>query len=161
MREQSGEAPWISRPNTVGKNSTRLHCSKPTGSTIEEKIQVAENGMQEFSRNHGGTPEENQAIVDSLERTEDSAERSYRVAGIETGRLGGSQPSLFSSPAVTKCADCGAAICSDCCVECCGGRSLKTHYKACALSKRVNWVLPTGEQEVITRRFDKADCGLC
>jgi hypothetical protein len=49
-------------------------------------------------------------------------------------------------PAVTKCADCGAAICSDCCVECCGGRSLKTHYKACALSKRVNWVFPTGER---------------
>ena len=24
------------------------------------------------------------------------------------------------NPAVTKCADCGAAICSDCCTECCG-----------------------------------------
>jgi hypothetical protein len=37
---------------------------------IEEKIQVAENGIRErlheFSMNHGGTPEENQAIVDSL-----------------------------------------------------------------------------------------------
>ena len=39
-------------------------------SKIEEKIQVAENGirarMHEFSMNHGGTPEENQAIEDAL-----------------------------------------------------------------------------------------------
>ena len=39
-------------------------------SKIEEKIQVAENGIKarlhEFSMNHGGTPEENQAIEDSL-----------------------------------------------------------------------------------------------
>ena len=39
-------------------------------SKIEEKIQVAENGigarLHEFSLNHGGTPEENQAIVDAL-----------------------------------------------------------------------------------------------
>jgi hypothetical protein len=37
---------------------------------IEEKIQAAENGigarLHEFSLNHGGTPEENQAIVDAL-----------------------------------------------------------------------------------------------
>ena len=39
-------------------------------SKIEEKIRVAEIGIRarlhEFSMNHGGTPEENQAIVDSL-----------------------------------------------------------------------------------------------
>jgi hypothetical protein len=39
-------------------------------STIDEKIQVAEKGirvrLQEFSMNHGGTPEENQAIEDAL-----------------------------------------------------------------------------------------------
>ncbi len=37
---------------------------------IEEKIQVAENGIRarlhEFSMNHGGTPEENQAIENAL-----------------------------------------------------------------------------------------------
>lgn len=39
-------------------------------SKIEEKIEVAENGIRarlhEFSTNHGGTPEENQAIQDAL-----------------------------------------------------------------------------------------------
>ena len=39
-------------------------------SKIEEKIQVADNGIRtrlhEFSMNHGGTPEENQAIEDAL-----------------------------------------------------------------------------------------------
>ena len=39
-------------------------------STIDEKIQVAENGIRarlhEFRMNHGGTPEENQAIEDAL-----------------------------------------------------------------------------------------------
>ena len=39
-------------------------------SKIEGYIQAAENGMRarlhEFSMNHGGTPEENQAIEDSL-----------------------------------------------------------------------------------------------
>ena len=39
-------------------------------SKVEAKIQVAENGIRarvhEFSLNHGGTPEENQAIVDAL-----------------------------------------------------------------------------------------------
>jgi hypothetical protein len=39
-------------------------------SKIDEKIQVAENGikvrLREFSMNHGGTPEENQAIEDAL-----------------------------------------------------------------------------------------------
>jgi len=37
---------------------------------MEEKIQVAENAIRarlhEFSLNHGGTPEENQAIADAL-----------------------------------------------------------------------------------------------
>ena len=37
---------------------------------IEEEIQVAENGIRarlhEFDLNHGGTPEENQAIEDAL-----------------------------------------------------------------------------------------------
>jgi len=39
-------------------------------SKIEEKIQAADNGIRarlhEFSMNHGGTPEENQAIEDAL-----------------------------------------------------------------------------------------------
>jgi len=39
-------------------------------SKIEVKIQAAENGIRtrldEFSMNHGGTPEENQAIEDAL-----------------------------------------------------------------------------------------------
>ena len=39
-------------------------------SKIAGLIQVAENGIKarlnEFSANHGGTPEENQAIVDAL-----------------------------------------------------------------------------------------------
>lgn len=39
-------------------------------SKIEEKIQAAEEGigarLHEFSLNHGGTPEENQAIEDAL-----------------------------------------------------------------------------------------------
>ena len=39
-------------------------------SKIEEKIQLAEDGIRarlhEFSLNHGGTPEENQAIEDAL-----------------------------------------------------------------------------------------------
>ena len=39
-------------------------------SKIEEKIQVSENAIRvrlhEFSMNHGGTPEENQAIEDAL-----------------------------------------------------------------------------------------------
>jgi len=43
----------------------------------------------------------------------------------------------------------------DCCVECWGGRSLKTHYKACALSKRVNWVFPTVMLVIVSvRRLD-------
>jgi hypothetical protein len=104
-------------------------------SKIDAKIQVAEQGIKtrlhEFSMNHGGTPEENQAIGGCSERAERAAERCFCVAGIETGRLGGSQPSLFSSPAVTKCADCGAAICSDCCVECCGGKFIE---HACRLA---------------------------
>jgi hypothetical protein len=37
---------------------------------MEDKIQVAENAIRarlhEFSLNHGGTPEENQAIADAL-----------------------------------------------------------------------------------------------
>jgi hypothetical protein len=37
---------------------------------IEQKIQAAEDGisarLHEFSVNHGGTPEENKAIVDAL-----------------------------------------------------------------------------------------------
>ena len=37
---------------------------------MEKKIHVAEDGIRarlhEFSLNHGGTPEENQAIVDAL-----------------------------------------------------------------------------------------------
>lgn len=41
-------------------------------SKIEEHIQVAENGIKarlhEFSMDHGGTPEENQAIGDALKR---------------------------------------------------------------------------------------------
>ena len=39
-------------------------------SKIEQKIQEADNGIRarlhEFSLNHGGTPEENQAITDAL-----------------------------------------------------------------------------------------------
>ena len=39
-------------------------------SKIDAKIQAAENGvstrLHEFSMNHGGTPEENQAIQDAL-----------------------------------------------------------------------------------------------
>ena len=39
-------------------------------SKMEDKIQVAENAIRvrlhEFSMNHGGTTEENQAIVDAL-----------------------------------------------------------------------------------------------
>ena len=39
-------------------------------SKIEEQIEVAENRIKarlhEFSMNHGGTPEENQAIADAL-----------------------------------------------------------------------------------------------
>jgi hypothetical protein len=39
-------------------------------SKMEVKIQAAENGIRtrldEFSMNHGGTPEENQAIEDAL-----------------------------------------------------------------------------------------------
>jgi hypothetical protein len=39
-------------------------------SKIEEKIQAADNGIRsrlhEFSMDHGGTPEENQAIEDAL-----------------------------------------------------------------------------------------------
>ena len=50
--------------------STKPLCSKRTGRIIEPKIQAAENGigarLHEFSLNHGGTPEENQAIVDAL-----------------------------------------------------------------------------------------------
>ncbi len=62
-------------------------------SKIDAKIQAAENSistrLDEFSMNHGGTPEENQAIQDALQRTRHSAERSCRVAGIETSGLGG------------------------------------------------------------------------
>ena len=60
-------------------------------SKIDGKIQAAENGIRarlhEFSMNHGGTPEENQAIEDALNGLEHSAERSCCVAGIGTGRL--------------------------------------------------------------------------
>ena len=41
-------------------------------SKMEERIQTAESAIRqrlhEFSLNHGGTPEENQAIVDCLNR---------------------------------------------------------------------------------------------
>jgi len=41
-------------------------------SKIEQKIREAENGMRarlyEFSLDHGGTPEENQAIAKALDR---------------------------------------------------------------------------------------------
>jgi hypothetical protein len=55
---------------------------------IDEKIQVANNGIRarlhEFSMNHGGTPEENQAIEDALNglntlRKEVAAWRSKRA----------------------------------------------------------------------------------
>jgi hypothetical protein len=57
-------------------------------SKIEEKIEGAENGIRarlhEFSMNHGGTPEENQAIEDALNglntlRKEVAAWRSKRA----------------------------------------------------------------------------------
>ena len=53
----------------VGKNSTRP-LLETDWSKIEEKIEVADNAIKvrlhEFSMNHGGTPEENQAIEDAL-----------------------------------------------------------------------------------------------
>ena len=59
-------------------------------SKIDEKIQAAENGIRtrlhEFSMNHGGTPEENQAIEDALHgldilRKEVAAWRGSKRAG--------------------------------------------------------------------------------
>ena len=59
-------------------------------SKIEEHIQVAENGIKarlhEFSMNHGGTPEENQAIADALDglnilRKEVAARLGSKLAG--------------------------------------------------------------------------------
>jgi len=59
-------------------------------SKIEQKIQVAENGIRarlhEFSLNHGGPPEENQAIEDALHglnilRNEVTAWRGSKLAG--------------------------------------------------------------------------------
>src|SRR6266478_9081634 len=77
------------------------------------------------------------------ERAERAAERCCCVAGIETGRLGGSQTSLFSSlqllnalTAETRSVPTVAWNAAE--------ASSKTHCKACALSKRVNWVFPTG-----------------
>jgi hypothetical protein len=64
------EATWTL--NIVGKNQElyRTALLETDWSKIVEKIQVAENGigarLHEFSLNHGGTPEENQAIVDAL-----------------------------------------------------------------------------------------------
>jgi hypothetical protein len=55
---------------------------------MEEKIQLAENAIRvrlhEFSMNHGGTPEENQAIEDALSglnvrRKDVAASRSKRA----------------------------------------------------------------------------------
>jgi hypothetical protein len=56
---------------------------------IEQKIQIAEQGIKarlhEFSLNHGGTPEENQAIKDALHgfdclRKDVAAWRSEKLA---------------------------------------------------------------------------------
>jgi hypothetical protein len=71
-----------------GLNATAL--LETDRSKIEEKIQVAENGIRarlhEFSMNHGGTPEENQAIEDALNglnglRKEVAAGRGSKRAG--------------------------------------------------------------------------------
>jgi hypothetical protein len=59
-------------------------------SKIDAKIQEAENGIStrlyEFSMNHGGTPEENQAIQDALHgldilRKEVAAWQGSKLAG--------------------------------------------------------------------------------
>ena len=65
-------------------------------SKIEEHIQVAENGIKvrlhEFSMNHGGTPEENQAIADALNglnilRKEVSAWHELKQAGRDRAHI--------------------------------------------------------------------------
>ena len=57
---------------------------------IEEEIQLAENGIRrrlhEFSMNHGGTPEENQAVENALNglkvlRKEVAAWQESKLAG--------------------------------------------------------------------------------
>ena len=67
-------------------------------SKIEGKIQVAENGIRarlhEFSMNHGGTPEENQAIEDALHGLNILRKE---VAAWQCGRARLSQASLHSS----------------------------------------------------------------
>jgi len=65
-------------------------------SKIEGRIQVAQNGIKvrlhEFSMNHGGTPEENQAIEDALHglgvlRKEVAAWRGSKQAGYGIPRV--------------------------------------------------------------------------
>ena len=67
-------------------------------SKIEDKIQAADNGIRarlhEFSMNHGGTPEENQAIEDAMNGLD--VLRRCCVPRIETGGLEGS--TLFPTP---------------------------------------------------------------
>jgi hypothetical protein len=67
-------------------------------SKIEEKIQAADNGIRarlhEFSVDHGGTPEENQAIVDALHGLDTLRKEVCCVAGITTDGLA-RQSSLF------------------------------------------------------------------
>ena len=60
-------------------------------SKIEEKIQVAENGIRarlhQFSMNHGGTPEENHAIEDALNGLNGLRKvRAWRPANQERAR---------------------------------------------------------------------------
>jgi hypothetical protein len=57
---------------------------------IERKIQAAENvigaRLHEFSLNHGGTPEENQAIVDALHGLDTLRKEVVAWPGSQTGK---------------------------------------------------------------------------
>ena len=85
-------------------------------SKIDAKIQVAENGIRarlhEFSMNHGGTPEENQAIEDALHGLDSL--RKEVAAWRGTGKLGSAEADLKHSdlrwnPATREwfCVECG------------------------------------------------------
>jgi hypothetical protein len=63
---------------------------------MKQHIEAAYSGMRarlrELDLNHRGTPEENQAIADALNRLNILADRSSSLAGVETDGLAGVNP---------------------------------------------------------------------
>jgi hypothetical protein len=69
----------------------RKHGREPDWSVIEKRIQAAESAilgrLHEFSLNHGGTPEENNAIADALNGLKVLRKEAASWALVQVGKL--------------------------------------------------------------------------